>query len=127
LGPTDYLAVLRPLLSKKKKLMALDSALVLNGKAYDFYFDFSSENALICSELIYHAYSPKDGGPGLQFKLDSRNGRPFMSANDIAKKYSADYGSAAQRLACIAFIDGRETKKIGEIRTCSAFQETFAR
>jgi hypothetical protein len=127
LGPTDYLAVLRPLLPRETKLKALDNALALNGNVYDFYFDFDSKDALICSELVYHAYLPQNGNPGLQFPLYLRNGRRFMSANDIAKKYSMDYGSAAQRLACIVFIDGMEAEKINTIRVSSTFRETWVR
>jgi hypothetical protein len=127
LSPVDYLAVLRPLLPKKSKRRALFNALGLNGAAYDFNFDFDSKNALICSELVYHAYRPSEGHPGLRFPLYRYNGRRFMSVNDIAKKYSVEYGSAAQQLACILFIDGGVAQEHTGIDLPSIFRDTWNR
>lgn len=120
LSPADYIAVLRPLISKTAKKKALEKALAFDGKAYDFYFDFNSSDALICSELVYRAYCPENGREGLSFELYLRSGKPFMSANDIAKKFSMDYGTEGRQLDCILFIDGNHVH-----RSAAAVAEAF--
>ena len=123
-GPMDYLAVLRPILPKKAKLAALSAALEYEGKAYDFHFDFDSKDALICSELIYQAYLPAKGKTGLWFQLYTYDGRRYMSVNDIAKKFSMEYGTAKQQLDCVIFIDGSNDQLAATVDYTSAFRNT---
>ena len=59
----NVLAVLRPKLSKQQKQDAAVAALALEGTPYDFAFDVFSQDKIICTELVYRAYSPHlDGG-----------------------------------------------------------------
>ena len=59
----NLLAVLRPKLSDQQKQDAALAALELNGTPYDFAFDVFSQDKIICTELVYRAYSPHlDGG-----------------------------------------------------------------
>lgn len=127
LAPVDHLVVLRPLVGKETKLSALSRAWGLNGKAYDFYFDFDTQDALICSELIYHAYGSGQGKSGLAFPLYLHNGKPFMSANDIARKYAMAVGTSRQELACVLFIDGRIGKTHSGDSAAAQFRETWRR
>lgn len=127
LGPADYLAVLRPLLPRETKRKALENARALNGFDYDFYFDFDSKDALICSELIYRVYHGADGDPGLRFSLYRRHGRRFMSANDIAKKYSLDYAASQPQLVLVLFAGGREAQTVGMFQDASDFRDSWRR
>jgi hypothetical protein len=49
----DYIAVLRPRLSKEEKAKAIWKAFSHQGKPYDFEFDFDTQDKLVCTELVY--------------------------------------------------------------------------
>ncbi|GAF92281.1 unnamed protein product, partial [marine sediment metagenome] len=57
----DYLAVLRPRVSREDKFKAVQAALSHYGKPYDFDFDFATDNELVCSELVHKAYLDVEG------------------------------------------------------------------
>jgi hypothetical protein len=102
-GNADHLAVLRPVkLTKREKLDSIMRAFSHYGKPYDFNFDFSTENELVCSELIYKSYED------LNLSLELLNGRLLMSPEAIAQKYAAEYGSEDAELQLILFIKGDE-------------------
>ena len=52
-GNADYLSVLRPKINKEQKLTALLEAFSHFGKSYDYNFDFTTHDSLVCSELVY--------------------------------------------------------------------------
>jgi hypothetical protein len=54
----NSLAVLRPKLSNEQIRTAIVRAIELRGVPYDFSFDFSSQDKIICTELVYRAYAP---------------------------------------------------------------------
>ena len=72
----DSLAVLRPRLSPADKAAALLRGFQYAGRPYDFDFDFRTDAALVCSELVYKAYEPGPGRPGLRLPLRSVLGGP---------------------------------------------------
>jgi hypothetical protein len=54
----DSIAVLRPLLDRRARAVALLRAFHYAGRPYDFDFDFLTDASLVCSELVYKAYEP---------------------------------------------------------------------
>ena len=52
----DHLAVSRPRISPGTKFEAIEQAFKMLGRPYDYNFDFSTDNELVCSELICKAY-----------------------------------------------------------------------
>lgn len=54
----NSLAVLRPKLTAEQKRAAILRAMELRGVPYDFSFDLSSQDKIICTELVYRAYAP---------------------------------------------------------------------
>jgi hypothetical protein len=76
----DACVILRPRLEKKNLVQALNRALTHGGKLYDFVFDFSSADRLVCSELIYRAY---DGTEDIRFDLNEKAGRKYLSTEDF--------------------------------------------
>ncbi len=107
LATTDSLAVLRPRLSKVEIAKALLKAFSYSGRPYDFDFDFRTDNQLVCTELVYKAYEPEQGGHGIRFPLHSVAGRPVITANDIARQFDHDYGKTEQQLDMVLFLDGK--------------------
>ncbi len=54
----NSLAVLRPKVDDEHTRTAILRALELRGVPYDFSFDLSSQDKIICTELVYRAYAP---------------------------------------------------------------------
>lgn len=76
----DAFVVLRPKLSDTDRASALNRALSHAGKLYDFVFDFSAADRLVCTEIIYRAYH---GIGPITFELSTKAGRKCLSAEDF--------------------------------------------
>jgi hypothetical protein len=50
------------------------------GKPYDFDFDFTRSDRLVCTEVVYRSY---EGVGGLRFELTRRAGRLTLAAEDL--------------------------------------------
>ena len=118
----DYLAGLRPRLSKLNKAKAVARAFAQFNKPYDFDFDFATDDALVCTELVYRAYQPRDGVAGLSFVLRDMAGRTTLPANDIAAQFANQRGSDQQQLDFVLFVDAREKDQ----RAFMSNEEAFA-
>ena len=76
----DALAVIRPRIGQDDVARALVRALFHDGKPYDFDFDFTRSDRLVCTEVVYRAY---EGVGGIRFELTRRAGRMTLGAQDI--------------------------------------------
>ena len=72
--------IVRPNLPPKDIHTALNAAFSHLGKPYDFDFDFSRTDKLVCTELIYRAYH---GIENLSFEPELRLGRPTLSPDAL--------------------------------------------
>jgi len=79
---SDSVVVIRPLLDATQVGCALAQALMHEGKAYDFDFDFCASHRLVCTEVIYRAY---EGVAGVQFDLRRHVGRFALAASDLVR------------------------------------------
>lgn len=100
----DYLGVVRPNLSKAQKFKALLAAFSHFGKSYDLNFDFTTDNALVCSELVYKAY--KSAGE-LPLKTEIINGRRLLPPNRLAEQAVAAMGDD-RAFSFVLFLDALE-------------------
>ena len=76
----DAVALIRPKLDAAKIAKAIERAKTHVGKPYDFDFDFTRADRLVCTEVVYRSY---DGLGGVQFRLTRRAGRQTLSAEDL--------------------------------------------
>ena len=77
----DDVAVLRQRnLSKKERIDIIILALRQVGKSYDFNFNIETNDKIVCSELVYVAYS------NMQWPTEKTLGRHTISPTHIAKK-----------------------------------------
>ncbi len=76
----DSIVILRPQLSDKDVTEALARGMFHEGKQYDFGFDFTRSDRLVCTEVVYRAY---EGVGGMAFRLTQRAGRMTLSAGDL--------------------------------------------
>jgi hypothetical protein len=98
----DYIAVLRPRLTDAQKAAALARAFSQVGKPYDFEFDFSSSDKLVCTELVYQSY---DGLLHLDGYMQQIVGRPAIPALQFCRKFASERGTPGQELDFVLFLD----------------------
>jgi hypothetical protein len=123
----DYLVDLRPRLSKRAKAQAVVQAFEYLDRPYDFDFDFATDNSLVCTELIWRAYRPATGKDGLELDLATLAGRPTLPANDIAKQYARERGTASAQFDFVMFIDAVEKQRSAVVSDEAAFLTTPTR
>jgi len=76
----DACTIIRPKLTKEQIRDGLARGMSHEGKEYDFEFDFTRADKLVCTEVIYRSF---DGIGNVQFKLANRSGRLCLSAEDL--------------------------------------------
>jgi len=77
---SDSVVVMRPQLAPSDISEALIRCLSHQGKPYDFNFDFSRSDRLVCTEVVYRAF---DGVGAIELPLVRRVGRPSLSGDDL--------------------------------------------
>ena len=123
----DSVVVLRPRLSKQDKARALMRALKYHGRPYDFDFDFGTDQAIVCTELVYKTYEPAAGFKGLRLPLTEMMGRLVTPANEIARQFDEQFGTPKQQTDMILFLDGHERSKKAVEADVKAFRASWRR
>lgn len=123
----DYVAALRPDLPALAKAKAIDRAYRFLGRPYDFDFDFATDHALVCTELVWRSYRPEGGTPGLRLPLSKIAGRLTLPANDIARVYREEQNAGVPQFSLVRFIEGREHHQDAVERGADEFAATVDR
>ncbi|MCH2201585.1 MAG: hypothetical protein MK102_06430 [Fuerstiella sp.] len=76
----DAVTVIRPNLPNDLITEAIARALFHDGKPYDFDFDLTRSDRLVCTEVVYRSF---EGLAGIRFPLTQRAGRMTLSAQDL--------------------------------------------
>jgi hypothetical protein len=76
----DSIALIRPKLDDDLICESLERARTHVGKPYDFDFDFTRSDRLVCTEVVYRSYQ---GIGGIEFPLTKRAGRLTLAAEDL--------------------------------------------
>ena len=121
----DSLAVLRVKdIDRSDQFKIVIQALSHLGKPYDFDFDFVTDNALVCSELVYKAYQDIS-----QFSIVPQefNGRPIVSPNQFAEKFTQDLEKGISELELVLFLDGNEKTGTAIEKGVDVFKNTWGR
>ena len=77
---SDAITVLRPQLELEEIYTAMARGMLHTGKSYDFDFDFTRADRLVCTEVVYRTY---EGVRDMRFDLTRRAGRMTLSAEDL--------------------------------------------
>lgn len=123
----DYLAALRPKLSKLNRAQAIYEAFQHYGKPYDFDFDFATDHAIVCTELVWRSYRPSENKEGLVFEPITLAGRTTLPANEIARLYSTEYPEEKSQLDFVYFLDARESLEEAVVADEAAFRRSYLR
>lgn len=126
-GASDSIAVIRPRLSKRDKALAILRAFHYSGRPYDFNFDFQTDSALVCSELIFKAYEPGDGMKGLQFPVVEVMGRKVSTPNGMVRQFDEQAGNSTAQADYVLFLDGYEKEKRAVESTPEQFRTSWQR
>ncbi|WNG39017.1 protein tyrosine phosphatase [Archangium violaceum] len=123
----DYLGVMRPRLKPVDKARAIARAFHLQGRPYDFNFDFFSDSTLVCTELVYKSYVPSQETKGVRVDLVDVAGRRTLPANEFVRLFDSEYDSPERQLDFVAFLDGREQERDAVEGDVTAFRRTWRR
>jgi len=118
----DYLAVLRPRVSMEHKFKAIIRALAYHGRPYDYNFDFDTDNALVCSELVYKAF--EDSG-NLSLQPVTMNGRTIIPPNLIAQKFDELFAKDTRQFDLVLYLEGNEKQETFFQRDAADFRKTW--
>ncbi|HYR29581.1 MAG TPA: YiiX/YebB-like N1pC/P60 family cysteine hydrolase [Thermoanaerobaculia bacterium] len=118
----DSLAVLRPRATKRDKAVAIHRAFAYAGRPYDFDFDFHTDTALVCSEVLYKAYEGS-----VTFPLTTTMKRLNTPPNDIVREFDQTFGTARQQFDFVLFLDGHERAKRAVAADVVEFRKSWRR
>ncbi|MBN2833855.1 MAG: hypothetical protein JXR48_02695, partial [Candidatus Delongbacteria bacterium] len=90
IGHCDYVAVLRPKIEPLDIIKSIERAFEQYGKPYDYDFDLRKNEALVCSGLIFKAYSRSINHEGLNLQTSDIIGGLVMPPNYLCEKYNED-------------------------------------
>ena len=76
----DAFVVIRPQISSEALKTALERSMSHEGKLYDFNFDFTKSDRMVCTEVVYRGFHQAGV---LDFNLTERTGRLNFSAEDL--------------------------------------------
>ena len=119
----DYLGVVRPNLSKMEKLNAITAAFRHYGKPYDLNFDFTTDNALVCSELVYKGYK---AAAQLPLEPEIINGRLLLPPNRLAET-AVEHMGTNDAFSFVLFLDAVEKDQRVFERDEQAFRTSWQR
>lgn len=100
---SDAIAVIRPTLGQTDIALALARGLFHEGKPYDFDFDFTRSDRLVCSEVVYRSY---EGIGGVRFDLTRRVGRLTLAPEDLLRMALAGNHFTPVAVYAQGFTDG---------------------
>ncbi len=106
----DFLAGMRPQVSKLEKAKAILQAFTKFGLEYDFDFDLRQEDRLVCSALLDKSYrsEPSLGKRGIHFEkyYAQTLGRPNLPPTNLVVKTYDERLGVNQELKFAAFLKG---------------------
>jgi len=122
IGVADSAAILRPRISEEQAKEAIARAFRDLGKPYDFEFDFFSEDKIVCTELVYRAFTGS-----IDFELVDVLGRMTLPPTELARKFAAESGREDRQFELILFLDGHALGSSAKKRGVGAFAGTVNR
>ena len=105
IGGADSVAVLRPMVDRQEVIRAVKTAFSHWGKPYDFEFDFSSVDKLVCTEVVYRCYGGNSPGRPVSFPVEEIMGRTTMPAGNLVRKFKDDSAAGKPQLEFIRFLE----------------------
>jgi glycerol-3-phosphate O-acyltransferase/dihydroxyacetone phosphate acyltransferase len=122
IGVADSVAILRPRVSEREVKEAIARAFRDLGKPYDFEFDFFSGDKIVCTELVYRAFSGS-----LDLNLVDVLGRQTLPPTELARAFASEVGQEDRNFDLILFLDGHVVGPAARERGPRVFANTVNR
>jgi hypothetical protein len=119
---SDSFAALRPRAAKRDKAIAIARAFSYIGRPYDFNFDFHTDGALVCSEVLYKAYEGS-----VTFPISTTMRRLNTPPNDIVRDFDTSFGTTSQQFDLVLFLDGHEREHLAKPASVTEFRASWKR
>lgn len=123
----DSVAALRPRLSRKEKAVAIFRSFLYSGRPYDYEFDFMTDSAIVCTELVWKSYQSCPDSRGLNFPMLNILGRLATPANELVRQFDVSFGTPEQQFDLVAFLDGDEKARRANESTLDEFRKSWER
>lgn len=121
----DYFSAVRPKISKEEKMNAILKAYSFVGRPYDFFIDVESNDAFICTEVIYKSFQKS-----ITFDVEKRLGRMVVLPNSVVKKFAHERKKENKELDFVLFYDldlrTRKAHKSTEIQFAKSYKRSIA-
>lgn len=115
----DAITVIRPRLPAEVIKEAIARALFHDGKPYDFDFDLTRSDRLVCTEVVYRSF---EGLAGVNFSLTDRAGRKTLTAEDLLNMALAE-----QHFEVVAaYVPGFSSGVVTEAAAADVLRATLA-
>ncbi len=100
IAKVDYFSALRPRISKEEKMNAIFRAFSFVGRPYDFFLDLKSNDAFICTAVIYKSFETS-----ITFEVEKKLGRSIVFPNSVVKKFAQERKKENKELDFVLFYD----------------------
>jgi hypothetical protein len=123
----DYIAALRPNVPAVTRALAIERAISYVGRPYDFDFNFTTDDQLVCSELVVKAYEPEATSKGIRPLWARIAGRSVVTPTELAKLFAAERTQPNPQLSFVYFLEGLEREHTSRATNADALAATLAR
>ena len=118
----DYVAVLRPRLTRDQLQQVIKNAFRYHGRPYDFAFDFADESKLVCSELLHYSF-----GGIHDFPMDTVLGKKVVTPLGIVEQFTKQSDPTNGPLQFILFHDANHGQRQPTAASLEAFRKSADR
>lgn len=112
IAKVDYFSAVRPRVTKETKMNAILKAYSFIGHPYDYFLDLESNDAFICTEVIYKSFENS-----ISFEVEKKLGKKIVIPNSVVKKFAHERQKENRELDFVLFYDL-------DIRTKKAYKST---
>ncbi|HTL53202.1 MAG TPA: YiiX/YebB-like N1pC/P60 family cysteine hydrolase [Planctomycetota bacterium] len=123
----DYIAALRPRVPPIDRLKAILTAFSHFEKPYDFDFDFITDDAIVCSELVFKSWRPDVEKHGVRLDLKEVMGRKVLPTNEFAGLFKQELGHDDRQLDFVYFLEGNEGEGKAHVADGEALAKSYTR
>jgi hypothetical protein len=123
----DFIVALRPRTSPLARAQAIFRAFDFLDRPYDFDFDFATDHALVCTEVVWRAYRVGEERSGLGLDPVPVAGRLTLPANEIARTFRREHERPERRFDFVYYLEGREREERAVVSDVAAFLATAER
>lgn len=123
----DSVAALRPNVSNVVKARAVFQAFHYLGRPYDYDFDFQTDSALVCTELVAKSYEGTSELPGIVFPKVKVVDKEVTPANEFARLFDIEADAHDPLFSFVFFYDGNEKINMSVRSTEDEFRKSWKR